>query len=429
MHRRIHKHWRVLCQEIGDRRSGSAGEQAAADYLEHQFSGLGLANVHAEPFPCVSVARATADIAVTVGRRARRVPGRVLAGSPGTPGGDWVEGDLVWIEMPEQAERLLTPAVRGKVVVLVGPTPTRADHHRRLVRCAPAAVLHLDDRLPFDWDKADGVYPSWVRRYGMPPIASVPFRLGWDLRRAGATRARVRIRVDLREGTSQNVVAEVPGRRPDLPVVLLGAHHDTQCDNVGADDNASGVVALLEMAAAFAGSRPLRTLRLVSFGAEEQLSVGSAVYARRHRAQMRSVGVVLNLDSVASPLGHHWMIRAGSEQFAAWMSAGFGRLGLDVVDHAAPMPFADHFPFSVFGVPAVTLYRPNMHSGMRWQHHSVHDNLEHVSADELARVIHAVTGVSRALANAVRWPFARGLAANQRAETARLAADLFDLTP
>lgn len=429
MQPQIRKHWRVLCQQIGDRRAGSAGEQAAADYLERQFSRLGLANVHAEPFPCVSVARATADIVVTEGRRTRRVPARVLAGSPGTPGADWVEGDLVWVEMPEQADRMLTPAVRGKVVVLVGPTPTRADHHRLLVRSAPAAVLHLDDRLPFDWDKADGVYPSWVQRYGMPPIASVPFRLGWDLRRAGATRARVRIRVDLREATSQNVVAEVLGRRPGLPAVLLGAHHDTQCDNVGADDNASGVVALLEMAAALAGSRPLRTLRFVSFGAEEQLSVGSAVYVRRHRARMRSVGVVLNLDSVASPLGHHWLVRAGSDRFAAWLIGRFRRLGLDVVDQAAPMPFADHFPFSVFGVPAVTLYRPNMNSGMRWQHHSVHDNLEHVSADELARVTRAVGGVARSLAGTPCWPFPRGLAPVQRAETARLAVDLFDLTP
>jgi hypothetical protein len=355
------------------------------------------------------------------------IPGRVLAGSPGTPGGRFVEGEVVWVEMPEQAKRKFTPSLRGKIAILVGPIPTRADHHRLLVRCRPAAVLHLDDRLPFGWGKADGVYPAWVRRYGMPPIAAVPFQVGWKLRQAGVNRARVRIQVVLKQSNSQNVVAEIPGREPDLPVVLLGAHHDTQCENVGADDNASGVVALLEIAAGLASSKPLRTIRFVSFGAEEQLSVGSAAYARRHRREMGSIGVVLNLDSVTSPLGHHWLLRAGTQAFAGWLTRQFQRHQLDVMDHSAPMPFADHFPFSVFGVPAVTMYRPNMDSGMRWQHHSVHDNLRNVSEGELTRVVQAVSGVAGRLATLRRWPFSRGVAPAQRAETIRLAQDLFAL--
>jgi hypothetical protein len=420
-------HWTHLCETIGDRRAGSAGEQAAADYLLQQFAALGLANVHAEPFPCVCAVRAEVELAVHVGGRFELVSGRVLAGSPGTPGSRPVEGDLLWVEMPEQAERKLTPSARGKIVVLVGPTPTRADHHRRLVRCQPAAVLHLDDRLPFDWNKADGVYPAWVRRYGMPPVAAVPFRVGWELRKRGASRARVRLTVERKPALSQNVVADIPGRQPDLPVVLLGAHHDTQCDHVGADDNASGVVALLAVAAALARTRSRRTIRLVSFGAEEQLSVGSAAYVRRHRGELGAVGVVINLDSVASFLGHHWLIRAGTPAFADWFTRHCRRLGLDLVDRPAAMPFADHFPFSVFGVPAVTLYRPNMDSGMRWQHHSEHDHLGNVSTEELTRVVRGVSGVAAQLASTLRWPFPRGLAPEQRAETARLAKDLFGL--
>jgi hypothetical protein len=426
-HEELWRPWRELCLKIGDRRAGSAGEQAAADYLQAQFVALGLANVHAEPFACVSVVRSVAELAVGRGGRLRPMPARVLAGSPATPRSRPVEGDLVWIEMPEQARRLLTPALRGKIVVLVGPTPTRADLHQRLVRSRPAAVIHLDDRLPFEWTKEDGVYPAWVRRYGMPPIVAAPFRLGWEWRKAGLDRARIRIVVELRQATSQTVVADIPGRRPQLPVVLLGAHHDTQCDNMGADDNASGVVALLALAAGLAGIRPLRTIRFASFGAEEQLSVGSAAYVRQHRAQMRSMGVVLNLDSVASVLGHHWLIRAGSARFGAWLLAQLWRGGLEATEHAAPMPFADHFPFSVFGVPAVTLYRPNMDAGMRWQHHSVHDNLDNVSARELWRVVQALRGVVLKLAGLPHWPFRRALAPEQRHETARLARDLYGL--
>lgn len=424
---RINRHWRKLCHDIGDRRAGGPGEQAAADYLLGEFERLGLTNARAESFPCVWVARTRAEISVGSGRHWTEIPGRVLAGSPATPGQSGVEGELVWVEMPEQAERLFQRSLAGKVVVLFGPLPTRADLHQRLVRCRPAAMLHVDDRLPFDWVKDDGVYPAWVRRYGMPPIAAVPFRLAWELKKQQARRARVRLEVDRRPGASQNVVAEIAGKKPDWPVVLLGAHHDTQCHNRGADDNASGVVALLELAALLAKQRPLRTIRFVSFGAEEQLSVGAAQYTIAHRRELGGVGAVLNFDSVSSWLGHHWMLRAGSAAFGQWLVQALAGAGLEVVEKTAPMPFADHFPFSVFGVPSVTFYRPNMDAGMRWQHHSQHDNLENVSVAELGRVIKAVGAAALSLANGGHWPFPRGLATGQRAETGRLARELYDL--
>ncbi|MGO8678518.1 MAG: M28 family metallopeptidase [Limisphaerales bacterium] len=424
---RIQAHWSELCTRIGERRAGSAGEQAAAEYLLARFREAGLQALRAESFPCVCVASAEAEVALGDGSALQSLPARVLAGSPGTPGAQPVEGDLEWIEMPEQARRLLQPSLEGKVVVLFGPMPTRADLHRKLVQCRPAAVIHVDDRLPFDWVKDDGVYPAWVKSYGMPPTVTIAYRAAWEARKSGARRARVRATVDLEKGASQNVVAEIPGRRPDLPVVLVGAHHDTQCHNTGADDNASAVVALLELAVLLGRSRPLRSIRLVSFGAEEQLSVGSACYVAAHRKEMESVGVVLNLDSVASPLGHHWLLRGGTAEFGSWLVRRLAKEGLDVVEKAAPMPFADHFPFSVFGVPSVTFIRPNMDNGLRWQHHSAHDQLENVSTLELSRVIKAVGALAAGLAAKPRWPFPRGLAPDQRPETARLARELFGL--
>lgn len=420
----LQRHWTALCRGIGERRAGSAGDRAAADYILEQFRLSGLERVHAESFSCVSVAQAEAEVALGKGGSFRSVPARVLAGSPATAG--TIEAGLVWIEMPEQAERLIRPALRGRIVVLFGSMPTSARLHQRLVRCRPGAVIHVDDRLPFPWVKDDGTYPAWTRRFGMPPIVTIPYQAAWAARQRGTLRARVRVDVELKQTTSQNVVAEIPGSRPNLPLILLGAHHDTQCHNVGADDNASGVLALLELARLLRPRRLMRTVRLVSFGAEEQLSVGSARYVAAHRRELRSIGVVLNFDSISSPLGHHWVLRAGTSGFGAWLLKQLARGGLDAAEKAAPMPFADHFPFSAFGVPSVTLMRPNMDSGMRWQHHSLQDSLQNVSLDELARVIHAAAAVTTALARTSRWPFARGLAPQQRAETRRLARELFD---
>jgi hypothetical protein len=421
----IKKHWSYLCSKIGERRAGSTGDQAAGKYILEQFRAAGLVNVYGESFPCTSVVKAEAELAIGTRGNLKRVPARVLAGAPGTAGQSAIEGDLVWIEMPEQAERLLQPALRRKMVVLFGPMPTRADLHQRLVKSQPAVVIHVDDRLPFNWVKDDGVYPAWARRYGMPPTITIPFHAAWDLKKNGANRARARVIVKLKRTTSQNIVGDIAGRRPELPAVLLGAHHDTQCNNTGADDNGSGVVALLELARLLAGKKTQRTIRLVSFGAEEQLSVGSACYAAAHQREISSIGAVLNLDSVSSPLGHHWLIRAGSDVFGRWLLNQLARAGLDVAERTATMPFADHFPFSAFGVPSVTFMRPNMDSGMRWQHHSAQDDLDNISIAELERVIRAVAQVTSTLANQAIWPFPRGVAPEQRAETARMAKELF----
>ena len=176
------------------------------------------------------------------------------------------------------------------------------------------------------------------------------------------------------------------------------------------------------------GTRPLRTIRLVSFGAEDQLAGGSAAYAQAHERDMRNIGVVHNLDSVSSPLGHHWLLRAGSDAFGKWLVKALASESLDVLEKTAPMPFADHFPFSAFGVPSVTFMRPNMDNGMRWQHHSSQDDLDNVSVGELSRVIRGVGRVTRKLAGSERWPFPRGLAPHQKPETARLARELFGIS-
>ena len=422
---KLESHLDVLCSKIGDRRSGSDGDRAAADYILAQFRSAGLSQVHAEPFPAIWVARAKAEIALGTGGRLRRVPARVLAGSPSTIGAKPLEAEVVWVEMPEQATRLLQPSLRGKLIVLFGPMPTRADLHQRLVACRPAAVIHVDDRLPFNWVKHDGVYPVWARRYGMPSTATIAYQEAWKLRKQGATRGRVRIVAELKPCISHNVVGEIAGRRRGLPLVLIGAHHDTQCNNTGADDNATGVAALLALAEMLATARPLRTVRFVSFGAEDQLSVGSAFYARAHRREIGKVGVVLNMDSVASPLGHHWIIRAGRKEFGNWLLKTLAKYGLDCIEKTGPMPFADHFPFSAFGVPSVTFMRPNMDSGMRWQHHSSQDNLENVSVLELGRVVRGVAGLAVTLARSSRWPFGRGVAPEQARETSRLAREMF----
>ncbi len=82
-----------------------------------------------------------------------------------------------------------------------------------------------------------------------------------------------------------NVIAEIAGGDKKSEIIILGAHYDTVWLSPGADDNASGVAALLEIARNFSDSHPARTIRFVAFANEEYPfsesdSMGSRVYVR-----------------------------------------------------------------------------------------------------------------------------------------------------
>ncbi len=419
--------WQKLCADIGERRAGTPGERRAADYIAEEWRAAGLASVRLEPFPCTRMAELRAEVHEPAprGRRWKPVEAVPLVGSPSTPGRGPIEGELVWLEMPEAGHRLRPGSLRGKILALFGPLPTDAALHQRLVRAAPVAVIHVDERLPFAWAKNDGMYPYWVLRYGVRPTLTVPYLEAWRWRQQGVKRLRVRVVARPVAAESQNVIGELTGRDPALPAIAVSAHHDTQCHNVGADDNASGVVALLALARQFATARrrPLRTLRFISFGTEEQLSVGADAYVRQHPETRRDTALVVNFDSVASPLGHFILWVAGAPALERHAVRRLAAGGVDVQVRREICPFFDHFPFNRAGVPSLTLMRENF-SGGRWQHHSAHDNMENVSAPDLQRLLDATAPLLAGLAGARALPFPLRLPAGQHAAARTLGRDL-----
>jgi Zn-dependent M28 family amino/carboxypeptidase len=101
--------------------------------------------------------------------------------------------------------------------------------------------------------------------------------------------------------TSQNVLARLPGRSDR--VVLIGAHLDSKAPSPGANDNASGVAAVLEIARVMkaAGATPPDTLLFVGFGAEEMIDRhrDHHHYGSRHLARTRPrPAAMISLDMV-----------------------------------------------------------------------------------------------------------------------------------
>ncbi len=78
---------------------------------------------------------------------------------------------------------------------------------------------------------------------------------------------------------SFNVQAKLPGENPESPVILIGAHYDSVPDCPGADDNASAVAALLEIARQLSVHPPTGPVILAGFALEEYGFVGSQFWA------------------------------------------------------------------------------------------------------------------------------------------------------
>lgn len=110
--------------------------------------------------------------------------------------------------------------------------------------------------------------------------------------------------VPVREGSAFNVVAERTGTTNPDEIVVIGAHYDTELDTPGADDNASGVAVMLELARRFAPGgdlEPGRTLRFIAFTNEEGANsygsiMGSRVSAELSREQGERVVAMLSLE-------------------------------------------------------------------------------------------------------------------------------------
>ena len=93
-----------------------------------------------------------------------------------------------------------------------------------------------------------------------------------------------------------NLILRLPGQRPELEPLLVGAHYDGPLGSPGADDNATGVAALLELALRLSAAPPRRPLWLVAFDLEEWGMVGSRALARELRQGRQPLHLMLSLE-------------------------------------------------------------------------------------------------------------------------------------
>ena len=416
-------HIKALTEDIGVRLTGSIGEKHAADYISEQLRNVG-ADVHTEDFDVCERAVEQEHLEICINGKWQTFPCSLLGNALGT-NGETVKAPMVFFASETDYQRNDLSLLSGKAVVHLGSHIETADHYRRLVEAKPAFVMFVDTRFPGNVATADGMFPAYTHAYGPLVVVSVSFRDAWHWREQGATEARLQVVGGMRASSSANVIAELPGTDPEAGMLFVGAHHDTQADSVGADDNADGVAAVLELSRVLIEVPRKRAIRLISFGAEEQLSVGSAVYVRLHREELNEHGgFMLNFDAFGSLLGWTELSCCGPEEMGKYLNRFFVEQDEYVTIKNEIEPYTDHFPFAAAGIPAVWLGRFNCTSG-RFFHHRPDDVISRISIPLVTRLLNASRECLARIAGADTMPFPDRVPENLQVEIENKWQELF----
>ena len=247
---------------------------------------------------------------------------------------------------------------------------------------------------------------------------------------------KVRMQVSYRRQHLQgyNVLGQIPGSDPVLKdeFIVLGAHHDHMgVDDrgrtfFGADDNASGTTALLELSEAFQRNpaKPRRSILLAAWGAEEIGLLGSRHYVRHPPVPLRKTVAMFQMDMIGRNAQHAANLvgelpgqreednRNSLNIFGASVAPtlrGFiersnARAGLDLrfpaeVKVMDLMRRSDHWPFLKRGVPALFLF-----TGFHPDYHRATDTANKINFSKLEKILKLVYLVVWEVGEARRRP-------------------------
>ena len=415
---RIQAHLAELCDRIGPRWSSSDAEWEAIGYLREQMERDGLGQVAVEAFPLDTWSWSRAEAhAVEDGR-----PVDVLPFNRCPPVD--LQGPLVDVGFGTRREiETARSRLPGAVTVMAlayepftQPIPASL-RLTRLAEAGAAAAIAVETksgrRMEYhsagDWrelDRHEHPLPTVVTsREGGAPLRK--------LARAGKT---LHLRVESRFYTarSANVAGVLEGSRWPEEHLLLGGHHDTVYGSPGGNDNASGTIAVLETARVLAALRaetgvaPGRSIRFVTFGAEEQGFRGAFAYVDRHYRGGDRPRLAINLDELST--GHIKGLVLAFPHLRGLVQGQLEAMGDALQCHVMAQldPTSDHYPFLRAGIDAAHAWRWRFygrHADAEY-HHEAGDTADKVNVRELKEYVGQLARVLLRLSHVPpeEWP-------------------------
>ena len=348
-------HVETLAGVIGPRLVGTAGHDAAANYLTAQWEKLGY-RVQRQPF----VARFQEDRSTLT---VRNLPGdaRVLALNRSATGS--IEAPLFDAGRAEPSD-IPAGGLAGRVALVERGGITFQEKVENVTRAGALAAIIYNNQ--------EGLFGGTLRETSGIPVVSLSRATGLALSEA-LSRGVVSVRIEANVATVEQPALNILARPNEEPCAwLVGGHYDTVADAPGASDNASGISVALEVARAMAALADDLQLCFIAFDAEEEGLFGSSHFVNALGGSDRgALRAFINLDTVG--VGTEWQA-IGTAALAEALQAAGRDLSLAIGrQDLPPNASSDHASFIREGLPAVFLYRAD-------------DDLIHTPQDQVSRV-------------------------------------------
>jgi Iap family predicted aminopeptidase len=192
--------------------------------------------------------------------------------------------------------------------------------------------------------------------------------------------------IELSNFTSKNVIAFLPGKNKKLAPFVFTAHYDhlgrmgSETYFPGANDNASGVAMLLELARYFKANKTERSIYFIAFACEEAGLLGSKHFVEHPLFPLKNIGFLMNVDIMGSGEDGVTIVNATlfEKAFKQLVEINDAAQLLKVIKSRGPAANSDHYWFTKAGVPAFFMYT----MGPNKNYHDIFDRYEALSFNE-----------------------------------------------
>jgi hypothetical protein len=400
-----------LTTEVGQRLAGTEAEARARIWAVAKLRAMGFANVSVEPFDMPIWTRG-AESAEILAPFPQKLVVAALGNSAST-GPQGITGEVIAFDSVADLERAPDAAVRGKIVFVSHAMPRTQDGSgygvfgaaRRqgpTIASRKGAIGIVIRSIGTDYHRnphtgvqsfAEGVRPIPAGALPLPDAE----QLQRILKRGHPVRMHLTLVSQTGRGQSGNVIAEVPGRDPNLPAILVGGHLDSWDQGTGAIDDATGIaIAAAAAKRIMDAGRPLRTIRVVWFGAEEPGLFGGLAFQRAHKEAYHAMA---ESDFGA---GRIWRVNSklgkDREAEARMLQAALTPLGI-VPGELDDADGSDIGPMLAAGAPGVGLSQDGTYYFDL--HHAPDDTLDKVNREDLRQNVAAWTAMLAVLSGGI----------------------------
>ena len=403
----------------GGRLTGSESEHRGAQYILQQFKEAGLSNPHIEEYPVLMFYPNKAEISLVpyilngpldVGLpnptksiiSYEHVKDFVIQGYSGSlHWGNYLD-DIEVVNIGNGRDDSDYEGIGGKAVIVrfAGGGASGAPANSELFfkaweHGAAAIILHnmaygaennyvpifKSSPLPERWP--DTSYPDI-------PFFMVSNDVGDEIcKHLTDHKLRIDFDIPIREVNLNVVVGDIEGRTDEL--IVMGAHHDTVYNGPGAVDNTAGTITIIGLARSLANYKPKKTIRLCTFGGEEEGIFGSIFYFQAHREELLAkCRVMLNfdMDNVDLERGNSLPIQFSSNRTIETVQEitdivmkeeKFQKYKVGVSWSSLRTAGSDQYAFANNDIPVSCSWG----SGC-WEYHTYLDTLEHLNPESQA---------------------------------------------